>query len=100
PPAPPALLPRASARLDHFRRESRFTTWLYVIARNRCRDEQRARAARPREEPEDALVEEPSHVNDALAALQSRDARYVIRTLMNEALDDTEKRVMTLHYGQ
>jgi RNA polymerase sigma-70 factor, ECF subfamily len=91
---------KAYASLDQFRRESRFTTWLYVIARNRCRDEQRARAARPREEPEDALVEEPSQLNDALAALQSRDARHVIRTLMNEALDETEKRVMTLHYGQ
>jgi RNA polymerase sigma-70 factor (ECF subfamily) len=91
---------KAYGSLDQFRRESRFTTWLYVIARNRCRDEQRARAARPREEPEDALAEEPSHLNDALAALDTRDARHVIRTLMDEVLDDTEKRVMTLHYGQ
>jgi RNA polymerase sigma-70 factor, ECF subfamily len=90
---------KAYASLDQFRRESRFTTWLYVIARNRCRDEQRARAARPREEPEDALVEEPSDVNDALAALEIRDARHVMRSLMNEALDETEKRVMMLHYG-
>lgn len=90
---------KAYANLDQFRRESTFTTWLYVIARNRCRDEQRARAARPREEPEDALVEEPSDVNDALAALETRDARHVMRSLMNDVLDDTEKRVMMLHYG-
>jgi RNA polymerase sigma-70 factor (ECF subfamily) len=90
---------KAYASLDGFRRDSKFTTWLYVIAHNRCRDEQRARAARPREEPEDALADEPLDVNEALAALDARDARHIVRTLMDEALDETEKRVMTLHYG-
>src|SRR5262245_3534700 len=91
---------KAYASLDQFRRASRFTTWLYAIARNRCRDDQRARAARPREEPEDALLEEPSEMNEALALLESRDARHVLRSLMDDVLDETEKRVMMLHYGQ
>jgi RNA polymerase sigma-70 factor (ECF subfamily) len=90
---------KAFSSIDLFRRDSKFTTWLYVIARNRCRDEQRARAARPREEPEDAMVDEPTDVNDALAALDARDARHVVRTMMDDLLDETEKRVMTLHYG-
>ena len=90
---------RAYSSLDRFRRDSKFTTWLYAIAHNRCRDEQRARAARPREAPEDALVDEPSDRNDALAALDARDARTIVRTMMDEVLDETEKRVMTLHYG-
>ena len=90
---------KAFSSIDLFRRDSKFTTWLYVIARNRCRDEQRARAARPREEPEDAVVDEPTDVNDALAALDARDARHVLRMVMDDVLDETEKRVMTLHYG-
>ncbi len=90
---------KAFSSIDLFRHDSKFTTWLYVIARNRCRDEQRARAARPREEPEDAMVDEPTDVNEALAALDARDARHVLRTVMDDVLEETEKRVMTLHYG-
>jgi RNA polymerase sigma-70 factor, ECF subfamily len=90
---------KAFSSLDGFRGHSKFTTWLYVIARNRCRDEQRAQAARPREAPEDALVDPPSEENDALAALAARDARTLVRAMMDDALDETEKRVMALHYG-
>jgi RNA polymerase sigma-70 factor, ECF subfamily len=90
---------KAYSSLDGFRADCKFTTWLYVIARNRCRDEQRARAVRPREAPEDAVVDPPAGPNDALAALDARDARTVVRALMEEALDETERHVMTLHYG-
>ena len=89
---------KAYSSLDTFRRDSRFTTWLYAIARNRCHDEARARAAR-REAPEDEMVDVASELNEALAALDASDARHVVRTLMDEVLDETEKRVMTLHYG-
>ena len=43
--------------------------------------------------------EEPSAGNDALAAIEASDARVIVRRLMDEALNETEKRVMTLHYG-
>jgi len=91
---------KAYSSLDAFRLDSKFMTWLYAITRNRCRDDQRARAARPREAPEEAMLEaQPSEWNDALAALDARDARTVVRGLMDEVLDETEKHVMTLHYG-
>jgi RNA polymerase sigma-70 factor (ECF subfamily) len=90
---------KAYASLDGFRCESKFTTWLYVITRNRCRDEQRARATRPRSAPEEEMADLPAERNEALAALEARDARTVVRALMDEVLDETEKRVMTLHYG-
>jgi RNA polymerase sigma factor (sigma-70 family) len=91
---------KAYSSLDAFRLDSKFTTWLYVITRNRCRDDQRARAARPREAPEAAMLDsQPSEWNEALTALDARDARTVVRGLMDEVLDETEKRVMTLHYG-
>ena len=92
---------KAYASLHAFRSDAKFTTWLYVIARNRWRDQLRARQARPRESPETALAdEEPFTENDALSALDARDARVLVRKLMDEVLDETEKRVMTLHYGQ
>lgn len=90
---------KAYSSLDRFRSDSRFTTWLYVITRNRCRDEYRARAARPREAPEEAMSDTPSEENEAWAALEAADARTIVRAMMDEALDEMEKRVMTLHYG-
>jgi RNA polymerase sigma-70 factor (ECF subfamily) len=90
---------KAYASLHLFRRDSKFTTWLYSIARNRCRDDARTRAARWREVPDDTAAEPPSELNEALAALDARDARHAVQTLMNDVLDETEKRVMTLHYG-
>ncbi len=90
---------KAYSSLHTFRRDSKFSTWLYSIARNRCRDEARTRATRPREAPDEAMLELSSELNEALAVLDARDARNAVQTLMNDVLDDTEKRVMTLHYG-
>ena len=91
---------KAYSSLDTFRSDSKFTTWLYIIARNRWRDALRARQSRPLEVPEAAMFEqEPSAGNDALATIEASDARAVVRRLMDEALNETEKRVMTLHYG-
>jgi RNA polymerase sigma-70 factor (ECF subfamily) len=91
---------KAYSSLDTFRSDAKFTTWLYVIARNRWRDELRARQARPSESPEaEILDEEPFALNDALSALDARDARALVQRMMDETLDETEQRVMTLHYG-
>jgi len=95
------IFAKAYASLESFRADSKFTTWLYVIARNRWRDELRARQARPREVPEEAMdLAEPASQNAALAALDAQDARTVVQRLMAESLTDLEQQVMTLHYGQ
>src|SRR5262245_59147126 len=80
---------KAYSSLHLFRHDSKFTTWLYVIARNRCRDEARARATIRREVPEDIGGDIAVDVNDALAALDARDARQIVQSLMKEVLDET-----------
>jgi RNA polymerase sigma-70 factor (ECF subfamily) len=91
---------KAWTRLDTFRADSKFTTWLYVIVRNRWRDELRARQARPREAPETEMTDaEPFIANEALATLTAHDARTLVRRLMDDALDEMEQQVMTLHYA-
>jgi RNA polymerase sigma-70 factor (ECF subfamily) len=91
---------KAWTNLHAFRGDSKFTSWLYVIARNRCHDALRAREARSREVPESEYSSVAAFTgNDALATLIADDARLVVRRLMDDALDETEKRVMTLHFG-
>jgi RNA polymerase sigma-70 factor (ECF subfamily) len=84
-----------------FRSDAKFTTWLYAIARNCCYDYAKACAARPRELGEETLAESPAVVeNDALRSLHIDDARRIVHRLIVDArLDETERRVFTLHYG-
>lgn len=84
-----------------FRSDAKFTTWLYAIARNCCYDYAKACAARPRELGDEALAESPGVVeNEALRSLHANDARRLVRRLIVDArLDETERRVFTLHYG-
>ena len=89
---------KAYSSLHTFRHDSKFTTWLYVIARNCCRDEARARSAARREAP-GAFDPVAAELNAALVALDARDARHTVQTLMQDVLTETEQRVMTLHYG-
>lgn len=90
---------KAFQRIDSFHGDSRFTTWLYAIARNHCMDELRSRAMRAEERMDTVLDEVPDmRYEDISTTLERREASEVMRLLMREALDETETRVMTLHY--
>src|SRR5262252_9313343 len=93
------IFAKAWVSLGSFRADSKFTTWLYVIARNRWRDELRASQSRPREVPADEIDVEPWTENEALQVLSEQDRRQLVQQVMDEVLDDVEKKVMTLHYG-
>ena len=93
------VLLKAFQRLDSFRGDSRFTTWLYSIARNHCMDELRARATRTEDVTGAALEEFPdSRSEDFSITLERRESEGVVRQLIRESLDETETKVMTLHY--
>lgn len=93
------VLLKAFQRLDSFRGESRFTTWLYTIARHHCLDALKARAARPDASTE-AVPDEiaDQRAEDASLGMVRRESEKLVRRLMRESLDDTEAKVMTLHY--
>lgn len=90
---------RAFQGLQSFRKGSKFTTWLYSIARNRCLDELRSRKRRV-EETSEALLEDFSdwRTGSMDSALEQRQAADLMRQLVRESLDETESKVMILHY--
>ena len=90
---------RAFQGLQSFRKGSKFTTWLYSIARNRCLDELRSQKRRVEETSEEL----PEDIGDwrtesADSAIQQREAADLMRQLVRESLDETESKVMILHY--
>jgi RNA polymerase sigma-70 factor (ECF subfamily) len=86
-------------RLDSFRGDSKFSTWLYTIARNHCMDELRMKASAPDRGAE--LADESIadlRTEDISDAMERREAEELVRRLIKESLDDVETQVMTLHY--
>ena len=92
---------KAFQHLDSFRGQSKFTTWLYAIARNRCMDALHSRANTP-ERAEDGVLERmvDARTLDCLTAMEQRQSQELLRRLIQESLDATEIQVLTMHYAQ
>jgi len=87
--------------LGSFQGRSKFSTWLYSIAKNECLNAAKARSVRPTEAGDDLLAELPDLLqSDPYVALERQSSAQLVRDLLNEALDATEKVVFTLHYGE
>lgn len=88
---------KAHRHLDSFRGTSQFGTWLYSIARNEALNRMK-RSAVPAES-EEVLVEVPApEPGPEELATRSSTSRRVQR-LLHATLDETERIVFTLHYG-
>jgi RNA polymerase sigma-70 factor (ECF subfamily) len=88
---------RAHQHLKSFQGQSKFSTWLYSIARNHCINAIKARSIRPAETSDEELAELPG--DDELLAAERESSGRLAHQLLDEALDETEKKVFTLHYG-
>jgi RNA polymerase sigma-70 factor, ECF subfamily len=85
--------------LECFQGQSKFTTWLYSITRNHCMDALRSRASTPVMAGDAALQHlADQQAGELLSKMERRQAEDVVRQLMRESLDETEVKVMTLHY--
>ena len=95
-----AIFAKACRHLGSFRGQSKVSTWLYSITRSECMNYLKARSRRPAPAGDDELDQVP----DALArrpdqALEEQAWKRLVHALLDQALDETEKQVFTLHYG-
>lgn len=89
---------RALRSLPGFRGDAKFSTWLYTIARNHCYNAVQARSARAEESLE--FIELPDTGRRFDSELELRSEIHEMRELLNNTLDETERQVVTLHYGE
>lgn len=92
---------KAFRSLESFRGDAKFSTWLYVIARNQCFSELRTRATFPmgslESQEAEAVVTEMPAIEEELI---HRQGIGLLRRWVAELLDADEKKVMMLHYGE
>lgn len=87
--------------LDSFRAEAKFSTWLYSVTHNHCLNSIRMRSAQREQISNQDLSEvADNQAQDVLGRLEREQSVAVVRSLMAECLDDTERKVMLLHYGE
>ena len=91
---------KAFRYLDSYRGDSKFSTWLYSIARNHCFTELKARAAKPEDAGEPLLAALADTAPDAHTKLERRDAAQMLRQLVRDSLSEVEARVIMLHYAE
>jgi RNA polymerase sigma-70 factor (ECF subfamily) len=95
------ILLRAFRNLDKYRGECRFSTWLYVIARNLCMSAIQRRSSEPVWVAKASAADLPDTAAvDVHAAVESEQTRRRSWRFILDTLDQTEARVMMLHYGQ
>ena len=92
---------KAFRNLHNFRGDSKFSTWMYVIARNHCLNA----AAKPAatavmlDGELAATLADPS-APDTLHDLERKQERQMIWRTIRNVLNRTEAQVMMLHYGE
>ena len=95
---------RAYQNLKSFQGESKFSTWLFSLARNHCLNVVKANARQATElkgdVEEDFLAGIADERETAYTALERASAAKEVAEMLNKGLDETEKRVCTLHYGE
>jgi len=91
---------RAFRNLDRYRGECRFSTWLYVIARNLCMSALQKRASEPVWAAKAITPDLPdAAARNIHAAVEIEQSRAKSWQLILDTLNHTEATVMMMHYG-
>jgi RNA polymerase sigma-70 factor (ECF subfamily) len=88
---------KAHRHLDSFQGTAQFATWLYSIARNESIS--RSRRNGPATETEELLAELPSPLPDPETIAADRSSSRRLHDFLSATLEETERTVFTLHYG-
>jgi RNA polymerase sigma factor (sigma-70 family) len=90
--------------LGSFQGQSKFSTWLFSIARNHCLNVMQANRRQASElkadVEEDFLTQIPYEGETPYTALERAEAGKLLTEMLDKSLDSTEKVVFTLHYGE
>ncbi|HEY7410611.1 MAG TPA: sigma-70 family RNA polymerase sigma factor [Vicinamibacteria bacterium] len=89
---------KAYRALGGFKQEARFSSWLYQIALNACRDRLRRRRRRPQvplDEAEEAVASATAASPDPLDAVLARDLRQAVAEAV-AALPEEQREVIVL----
>ncbi len=89
---------KAHRYLDSFRGQSRFSTWLYTIARNETADRFKSMPAPVESEEILADLADDAPGPEQQADIASRGRR--VREFLASTLDETERAVFALHFGE
>jgi RNA polymerase sigma-70 factor (ECF subfamily) len=91
---------KAHRHLDSFRGTAQFGTWLYSIVRNEAFNRAKRSALPIESESDEQLIDVPALDPDPeeLASRSSTSRR--LQQLLAATLDETERTVFTLHYGE
>ena len=93
---------KAYQNLPYFKGQSKFSTWLFSIARNHSLNFIRSRNAGPQIEEDEAVFDTlPDLASDSpLKSVERKQLTEIARQIVNEELDETEKQVFTLHFAE
>lgn len=92
---------KAYRSLLSFKAQSKFSTWLYAIARNHCLNAVRTRSAAPQMDAEETLADLPDLASPSPdAAIEHEQLVKTARHLINHELEETERLVFTLHFAE
>lgn len=95
------VLLKVYQNLPRFRAEAKFSTWIYMIVRNHSLNHLRSRATEPVSGAELLDVDsQDGREWDTLAVLLRESDLREAKRLVVEVLDETEAKVMMLHYGE
>jgi RNA polymerase sigma-70 factor (ECF subfamily) len=97
------IFTKAYQNLPSFQGQSKFSTWLFSIARNHCLNAVKANARQATEKradvDEDFLNEIRDERETPYTALERATAGQTVSEILSKNLTDTEKVVFSLHYG-
>jgi RNA polymerase sigma factor (sigma-70 family) len=90
--------------LKSFQGQSKFSTWLFSIARNHCLNVVQANSRQPTElkgdVEEDFLIGIQDTRDTPYTSMERASTAKAVSEMLDESLDETEKIVFTLHYGE